>query len=240
MAAPTLGVLGTTTFAGAGQANIPYNYPATVDAGDLLFIHYRGTGNAAMAITNADGWTFPSAWRHSAAGAGTSFVGWKVAAGTEGGTSSNITTDASPLGNTIVFSVTGQDASGWLDDSSATTASATGVPTFTIPALTTLGPDRMLLWFAATNTDRANDWQTLNVTDNLDTNEIYDFVGPSARQLSASWETQSSAGSSGTRQVSWNNAGAAGNGLPHGVGVAIAPDPPPATPTGLTATAIFE
>ncbi len=226
MAAPT--VAGTATTRGnALSTAIIGNAPAGIVAGELLVAHVRVV-NASAVITDYGGFTLQDALRQGGL-PGTSFIATKIATASEPATYT-FTPDIA-----VVSAVAIQRVSGQHPTMATACEAANGVvgastsTTIEIPAVTTLGADRLILWFVgAKGTAPTFAWTDAT----LNTNERYDVAYGSNRAMAGSWETQAAADSTGSEIVTLS---VSGDALGHVLAVAPGGDTtPPAAPTGLT------
>lgn len=93
-----------------GQTDIPaaatahnVNMPGTVNAGDLLLVSIVLDG--ADAVTTPSGWTFLIDSNDSGGGGTRTWVYYKYAAGTEGGTTVNFVSSGSRTANAVTFRI---------------------------------------------------------------------------------------------------------------------------------------
>lgn len=117
----------TQTASIASGTNHNVSMPATVAAGDLLMLWIR-TGTASNTATAPSGWTQIQSTQTGTAGPANYIrlsAYYKVAAGTEGGTTVNVTTDVATTGDAQVVRILA--------------ANFTGVPQSTTPATQTTG-----------------------------------------------------------------------------------------------------
>jgi hypothetical protein len=205
---------------------------ASVVAGDLMVAHVRVGGTTAdLSGAALLGWTL--AHKHQNAASNTEFVLYKIAdAADQSNRAVNDYYNFGPSSNvvsvTTIIRITGADTTTPVEAVNAFIATATGTA-FTIPGVTTLGADRLLLWLAGVNVTTAR----VNWADaTLAANELYDAGGGTNRAIAASYQTQAAAGASGGRDVTLDaTAGFTGTVLAiKSAGVA------PAAPTGLTGT----
>ena len=101
LAAPVVASVTETAF-GTDTTNHHVNMPATVNAGDLLIVLFTNDGDAT--VTTPDGWS-PLASDANGSAVRLS-VYYKIAAGTEGGTTVNFATSASEQAAAQVYRIT--------------------------------------------------------------------------------------------------------------------------------------
>jgi len=101
LAAPVVASVTETVF-GTDTTNHNVNMPATVNAGGLLIVLFTNDGSAT--VTTPAGWTALAS--NSANGAVRLSVYYKIAAGTEGGTTVNFVTSASEEAAAQVYRIT--------------------------------------------------------------------------------------------------------------------------------------
>lgn len=207
MAAPSIGSVGGVQSSGAATT-YPFSYPTVVDPNDLIFIHLKvATTNVPGSLTDAKGFTFPSAWQFTMTGGGSSLLGYKLAVGDEDGVSTALVSSISAGSISETFTVKGHHLTDPIDVAVNAATDVTLASSWNLPTVTTLGPDRLILYFAHANDNVNNDWDTFGSVDLLDTNELYDQLTGTNRGINCSWETQAAAGVTPVHTVNWYQAG---------------------------------
>lgn len=197
-------VLGTPPFTpryNASSTNIAANQAATVVEGGLLIAHVH-YNSATGTLTNLQGFTQHDT--RAGTGAGASFILSKVATATDAanaGTAAFYTFVASgsaAVNSAVIFCVSGQSATGVEAVSGNFITPTTTAPV--IPAVTTLGADRMLIWFIDSNST-TNVFTTSWPTPPSNANELHDSNSGTNRSMAGAFETQAASGTSGTRTL---------------------------------------
>lgn len=99
---PAVLSIGQTDMAGGDTSHL-VGMPATVSAGDLLIISIVFDGQEAA--TTPSGWTYLIDSNDSGGGGRRTWVYYKYAAGTEGGTTVNVVTSATRQANAVTFRI---------------------------------------------------------------------------------------------------------------------------------------
>jgi hypothetical protein len=149
LAAPAVASVTETSF-GTDTTNHYVNMPATVNAGNLLIVLFTNDGDAT--VTTPAGWSLLAS--NAANGAVRLSVYYKIAAGTEGGTTVNFVTSAAEEASAQVYRITDWHGTTPPEISTA----ATGTSTAPNPAsLDPAGWDVAdTLWLAVAGQDRGN------------------------------------------------------------------------------------
>jgi len=149
LAAPVVASVTETVF-GTDTTNHNVNMPATVNAGGLLIVLFTNDGSAT--VTTPAGWTALAS--NSANGAVRLSVYYKIAAGTEGGTTVNFVTSASEEAAAQVYRITNWHGTTPPEISTAVTGTSTA------PNPASLNPAGWdvadTLWLAVAGQDRGD------------------------------------------------------------------------------------
>ena len=217
----------------ASSANAPADLPANVVAGDVIVCHLH-SNNGASAITDLQGFTLHQSSNIASAGKG--YVLSKIATAadaTASGASGSVSYWTFVLSGTASSSVTttmrvsGAAGSGTAGVEASSGVSKTAATSQAIPEVTTLGTNRLLIWFLDTNQTITTAWPT----PPSDANELYDTS--SGRSVAGAQEQVAATGATGTRTVTVS---ASQPVNVYGIAIAASGDTtPPAAPTGLTA-----
>lgn len=207
------------------------SYPATVNAGDLLVMHIITNGGA---ITSPAGWTV--AYREGTLANPKGGVWVKIAAGTEGGTTFNIT-QASTTACGMMWTYTGVDQTTPLDATPSTYSNATAVATVILPSITTVTADALLVYGTGGNSGTSRSVGPAGSTERFD----FGHSGGLSTKAGAMYtEPFPTAGATGTRTTNWtDSAGASVTRAGWGVLFALrpaadaAPSAQTVTPTAL-------
>jgi hypothetical protein len=149
LAAPVVASVTETSF-GTDATGHYVNMPAAVDAGDLLIVIFTNDGNAT--VTTPAGWTALAS--NAANGAVRLSIYYKIAAGTEGGTTVNFITSVNEEAAVQVYRITDWHGTTPPEISTATTGTSTR------PNPTSLDPGGWdvsdTLWLAVAGQDRGD------------------------------------------------------------------------------------
>ena len=176
--------------------NVPY--PAGISAGEMLIVHISAGSNISS--------TLPSGWTLIAKDTTTTSTRialiYKIASGSESGNLA--VTMASGTGCAIMHRYSGVDSGDPLDSvTPSTAASGSTVTSVTLPSITTNSANSWIVAACALNSTS----QVINTTSGM--TERYDFVGDGGggsgtRAGSLQDEARTTAGATGTRQISWS------------------------------------
>lgn len=144
----TFAATGTFTERSA-EATTAVPYPATVAAGDLAIL-VGSANNATVLTTNPSGWTqdvSTAAVAAAAAAVPNLYVGHRICAGTEGGTTVTVT-HANNISSWQIITLAGVDAATPLDIAAAVVTPDGGASTVTIPSQTVVTAGAALVYAA--------------------------------------------------------------------------------------------
>lgn len=176
------------------------SYPATVNAGDLLVMHIISNGGA---ITSPAGWTV--AYREGTLANPKGGVWVKIAAGTEGGTTFNIT-QASTTACGMMWTYTGVDQTTPLDATPSTYSNATAVATVILPSITTVTAGAWLVYGTGGNSGTSRSVGPAGSTERFD----FGSAGGLSTKAGALYdEPFPTAGATGTRTTNWTDSAGA-------------------------------
>jgi hypothetical protein len=149
LAAPVVASVTETAF-GTDTTSHYVNMPATVNAGDLLIVLFTNDGSAT--VTTPDGWSLLAS---NARGTAVRLsVYYRIAAGTEGGTTVNFVTSASEQAAVQVYRITDWHGTTPPEISTAATGTSTAPnPAFLNPAAWDVADT---LWLAVAGQDRGD------------------------------------------------------------------------------------
>ena len=135
---------GTLLAQNAASHDVPY--PATVNAGDLLVLHASSNGSAVSAVS---GWV--EVYRETVISNPKGGLWYKVADGTEGGTTQNITTATATATSAQIHRYTGVDTTTPTDGTATNVSSATTGTSIVLPSITTTSANTMLVYASSVN-----------------------------------------------------------------------------------------
>jgi hypothetical protein len=216
MAAPTIAGSPTlrSNIAAAGYVG---DSPAGVTAGEVLCATVRANSSTTViSYTNLNGWTL---LENQTGANGTSSFLIKEADATDAANAGTVgyyswTPSNNDANSVVIWRVSGAD----LPEDAHTSTNRASAATWTLPAVTTTGVDRLILWTVQGGTSVT--WGFSAGT------EFYEHVEANTRSQAGAWETQASAGDSGTRTATPPLSSAGGSST-----VALAP-----ASTGITET----
>lgn len=197
ISAPAVGTFTERT----AEATTAVPYPASVAAGDLLVL--VGSCNHASTAT-----TLPSGWTQQAMAYGDNggtaavpnlFVATKIAAGSEGGTSLNVT-HANTVSSWQILAASGVDQTTPLDIAAAITIPSAGGSTVTIPSQTVVTTGAALVYLATLSGSSSTATPPSGFTETGDRST-------GTRPLTTGYKLGVSAGATGTVVVTFSGTG---------------------------------
>lgn len=224
MAAPTLVAASLTTSHNGSSTSYGGTYPTGLTDSDVLVAHIFAKSSTATISSVPAGWTLiDNQAGHSSA---QQWLYWKPTTGSESGI---VTWTGNGVVNSVlIVRMTGADRIVPFPSGETSKAgSSTDGTIATAPSVLTTGPDRLLLGFVSAN-------NLGGFSSTAFTAEDYDSSagsGGTARGMGLYEEARSTAGATGTRDVT----------VPLGtwaINMVAAKPAPPAAPTGLTGSVI--
>jgi hypothetical protein len=212
-----------TTSAGSWTATMP----PVINDGDIVYAYLRINLLGATLSTLPSGWNAVALTAQS--GSGAHFMLYKVSDGTDDG--SSVVFNSSATANPVLMTMfVVEDADTATPVEAHSSVAAPAGTTFNIPAITTLGSDRLVMTFGNINITTFNSGGAEIFTWGQGT-KLFEQIAGTNRSMSGAWFEKAAAGSTGVMTCTIPSAAAGG------VAIAIPPGAaetvPPAVPTGL-------